>query len=102
MTSRCFLNLRSAGSSTPISLQPNLTTAFPLGIRQYSPPESGQTTSDSKPAAVTLDTTLFSMASNMDRSAFSDQEQMLSGDTIETKPGDEFGGGEVESWPRGG
>ena len=101
MTSRCFLNLRSAGSSTPNSLQTNLTIAFPLGIRQYAPPESGQTTNDSKPAAVTLDTTLFAMASTIDRSAFSDQGQMLSGGTVETKLGEEFGGGDVESRLRG-
>ena len=102
MTSRLFLNLRSAGSSTPNSLQPNLTNTFPLGNRQYSPPESGQTTSGSKPTAVTLDTTLFSMASHIDASVFSDQEQIPSGDTAETKPGEEFGGEDVESRPRGG
>ena len=102
MTSRLFLNLRSTGSSTPNSLQPNLTTALPMGNGQYSPPESGQTTSGSKPTAVTLDTTLFSMASHIDRSVFSDQEQMFSEDMAETKPGEEFGGGDVESRPQGG
>ena len=101
MTSRLFLNLRSAGSSTPSSSQPNLTTALPLGNRQYSPPESDQTTSGSKPPAVTLDTTLFAMVSHMDRSAYSDQEQALSGHTAESKPGEEFGGGDDHEVDRG-
>ena len=97
MTSRCFLNLRSAGSSTPNSLPPNLTAPFPFGNRQHSPPESGQTTTGPNQTAVALDTTLFAMASTMDRSAFSDQEQMFSGVTVETKPGEEFSRGDVES-----
>ena len=37
------------------------------------------------------------MASAMDRSAFGDQEQMLSVDMVETQPGEEFGRGDVES-----
>ena|SRR5258706_191646 len=97
MTSRCFLNLRSAGSSTPNSQRQGLTAAFPLGNRQYSPPESSQTTNGLNPTAVILDTILFEMASTMDRSAFHDQEQMFNVETVETKHGDECGRGDVDS-----
>ena len=58
--------------------------------------------SGSEPTAVTLDTTLFAMISHMGRSAFSDQEPAVNGDTAESKPGEEFGGEDVESRPRGG
>jgi len=77
MTSRLFLNLRSAGSSTPNHLQDQLATTFPLGKRQAMPPESVQVTSSPALAAVNLDTTLFAMVSGVDRSTFSDQEQII-------------------------
>ena len=78
-----------------------MNTAFPWGHRQNPPPESDQTISGSKPTAVPLDTTLFAIVSDMGRSVFSDQEQIISGDMAEAKPGEEFGGGDVESHPRG-
>jgi len=95
MTSRFFLNLRSAGSSTPNTLQPRLISALPLYTVQSTPPESGQATSDLQTTAVALDTTLFAMVSGMERSGFSDQEQMLSWGTTEAKPSQEFSGGSV-------
>jgi len=87
MTSRFFLNLRSAGSSTPNTLQPQSITALPVYTIQSTPPESDQATSDVQTTAVTLDTTLFAMVSGMERSGFNDQEQMLSWGTAEAKPG---------------
>lgn len=45
--------------------------------------------------AVTLDTTLFAMVSGMERSGFSDQEQMISWDTAEAKPGEEISARDV-------
>jgi hypothetical protein len=69
---------------------------------QSTPPESDQATSELKPTTVTLDTTLFAMVSGMERSGFSEQEQMLSWGTAAARPGEEFSGGDIESRPRGG
>jgi hypothetical protein len=98
MTSRLFLNLRSAGSSTPNSLQPQAITTLFLDNRKATPPESDQSTS----GPVALDTTLFAIATDVERGGFSDQEQMHSWDTAETQSGEESSRGDAELRPRGG
>lgn len=94
MTARLFLNLRSTGSSTQNFQETQITTAFPFDNTQSTPGD--QATSCVKPmTAVTLDTTLFAMVSGMERSGFSDQEQMISWDTAEAKPGEEISARDV-------
>ena len=100
MTSRLFLNLQSVGSSTPILPQTQSVAAVPLGNSQATSPESSQATSGGTlTRAVNLDSTLFAMVSGVDRSVFSDQEQILSWDAAETKLSEDLNGGDVELGP---
>ena len=103
MTSRLFLNLRSAGSRGATLPRPQPAGAIPLGNRGPTPPESTQDTSSQPLTAVNLDSVLFAVASGVDQSAPSDQEQNLSWDTAEMKPREErSNGGDVESQPQAG
>lgn len=86
MTSRLFLNLRSAGSSTSNLTQSQLVTAIPLSNRQAMSPEYTQATSSRTLTAGNLDSTLFAMVSGVDQSVRSEQEQPLSWDATEAKP----------------
>ena len=100
MTSRLFLNLRSAGSITSNLTQTKSGFAVPLGNRRATPPEYTQDTNNRTLAAGNLDSTLFAIVSDVNRSAFSDQEQTLSWDAAQTKPNEDLNGGDVESQPR--
>ena len=60
------------------------------------PPESVPITSRPMLAAANLDTTLFAMASGVDRSTFSDQEQMFNRDAVETETSGNGSAGDVE------
>jgi len=96
ITSRLFLNLRSAGSGAPNHLQDQSVTTPHLGNRQAMPPESVQVTSRPTLAAVNLDTTLFAMASGVEQSTFSDQGRTFSWDAVETKTSGNGSAGDVE------
>lgn len=63
-----------------------MAAAFPLGDRLAMPPESVQASSGRVPTGANLDTTLFTMASSVERSTHNDPEQMLSRDAPETRP----------------
>jgi len=96
MTSRLFLNLRSAGSGAPNHLQAPSVITPRLGNRQAIPPESVQITSRPTLASANLDTTLFSMASGVEQSTCSDQWQMFSWDAVETNASGDGSAGDVE------
>ena len=84
MTSRLFLNLRSAGSSTPKFSQTQSVAAVPLGNRQATHPESTQATSGRTLTALNFDSTLSGMVSGVYPSEFRDQGQILSRGATET------------------
>lgn len=101
MTSRLFLNLRSAGSSTPNHFQIQSVATLHLGSSQATPLETVQVTNGRTLTAANLDSTLFEMTSGVERGLFSDQEEMLSWETAETRPSDELSRGDGESQSRG-
>ena len=77
MTSRIFLNLRSAAFNPPGDLQTQLATDFPLGSRRAAPMASVQATSGRVPTVGNLDTILFEIASSAEGNALGNLEGLL-------------------------
>jgi len=85
MTSRIFLNLRSAACNLPTNdLQVQSALALTLGSRHAAPAERVQAT------VMNLDTTLFATASSVEGNACTNPEPVPRWDVPETIPGDDI------------
>jgi len=98
LTSKLFLNLRSAAHKGPGSVQGQSTTAFPPGNRQGKPRELFQNTGRRNMGRrhTNLDTTLSAAPPGIERGTYSEFEQMFSRYAPETQLIDDHGGGDME------
>ena len=91
MTSRIFLNLRSAALDPLSNSRAQSTTDFPLGSRRAAVPEFVRATGSRVPTASNMDTTLLPIASSAEGNALGIPEELLSRGAPgpKTKPGED-------------